>query len=209
MNNLSKKTRYMVRLSIFVALEILLALTPLGYLHAGVLEISLMMIPVVVGGVLLGPGAGAFLGGVFGITSFLQCFGMSAFGAVLLGINGFFTFLVCVPTRILAGWLPALLYRSMTKNTARTLPAQIAACLCGPILNTLFFMSSLMLLFGQTEAVGFVGSGMSLLAFMLAFVGINTAVEIPATAIVGTAVSKALEAAEKNSRKKDAGAEED
>ena len=37
------------------------------------LEITLIVIPVAVGAVTLGPAAGAILGGVFGITSFIQC----------------------------------------------------------------------------------------------------------------------------------------
>ena len=46
----------------------------------------------------------------------LQCFGMSPFGAALLGINGFLTFLVCVPTRILMGWLTGLIYKGLRKT---------------------------------------------------------------------------------------------
>ena len=42
---------------------------------------------VVIGAIILGPTAGAILGGVFGITSFIQCFGISAFGTLLFGIN--------------------------------------------------------------------------------------------------------------------------
>lgn len=201
-NNLSERTRYMVRVSIFVALEIVLALTPLGYLHAGVLEISLMMIPVAVGGLILGPGAGALLGGVFGLSSFLQCFGMSAFGAALLSINGFYTFLVCVPTRILAGWLPALLYRALSRRPGSALPWQALCCLLASLLNTIFFMGTLLLCFGSTDIVGFAASGMNVLAFVIAFVGVNTAVEIPATTVLGTAIVKALEAVDSSRRRK-------
>ena len=63
-----------------------------------------MLVPVIVGAIVMGPAAGALLGGVFGLISFWECFGKSAFGVVLMGINPFLTFLVCVPTRILAGW---------------------------------------------------------------------------------------------------------
>ena len=39
-----------------------LATTPLGYLHTFGLEISFLMVPVALGAILLGPGAGAVLG---------------------------------------------------------------------------------------------------------------------------------------------------
>ena len=83
MTNATQKTRRLVQLAILVAIMLILAFTPLGYLKVGAIEITFMTIPVVIGAILLGPPAGAFLGGVFGLTSFIQCFGMSAFGSAL------------------------------------------------------------------------------------------------------------------------------
>lgn len=77
----TEKTRKLVQMAILIAVMLILAFTPLGYLKVGAIEITFMTIPVVVGAIILGPAAGAVLGGVFGLTSFIQCFGMSAFGA--------------------------------------------------------------------------------------------------------------------------------
>ena len=93
-------TKYLVEMALLVAIILLMAFTPIGYIKTAGLEITLIVIPVAVGAVTLGPAAGAILGGVFGITSFIQGFGMSAFGTLLLGVNPVFTFLVCVPTRM-------------------------------------------------------------------------------------------------------------
>ncbi len=73
-------TKYLVEMALLVAIILLMAFTPIGYIKTAGLEITLIVIPVAVGAVTLGPAAGAILGGVFGITSFIQCFGMSAFG---------------------------------------------------------------------------------------------------------------------------------
>ena len=86
-------TKYLVEMALLVAIILIMAFTPIGYIRTAGLEITLIVVPVAVGAVTLGPAAGAILGGVFGITSFIQCFGMSPFGAALLGINGFLTFL--------------------------------------------------------------------------------------------------------------------
>ena len=99
--NVSAKTGRMVQLAILTAIILLMAFTPIGYLHFGIIEITLIMIPVIIGAIVLGPGAGAFLGGMFGLTSFIQCFGMSGFGAALLSIQPVLTFLVCMIPRIL------------------------------------------------------------------------------------------------------------
>ena len=62
------------------AIIVLMAFTPLGYLQIGPVKMTFIMIPVAVGAMTLGEKTGAFLGLVFGITSFIQCFGLDAFG---------------------------------------------------------------------------------------------------------------------------------
>ena len=76
---------------------------------------SLLSIPVVIGAMLVGPEAGALLGLVFGLTSFAQCFGADPFGATLLNINPFGTFFMCVPTRMLMGYLAGMIFKGLRK----------------------------------------------------------------------------------------------
>ena len=90
--NRSSRTVKLVEMALLVAIILILAFTPLGYIKTLGLEITLIVVPVTIGAIILGPLGGAVLGAVFGITSFIQCFGMSPFGAVLLGINPFGTF---------------------------------------------------------------------------------------------------------------------
>lgn len=107
MENLAKnraKTLWMAQTAILSAIIILMSFTPLGYLKVGVIEITFIMIPVAVGAILMGPATGAFLGGVFGITSFMQAvFGLSPFGVALLQINPFYLFTLAMVPRILDG----------------------------------------------------------------------------------------------------------
>ena len=109
-------TKYLVELALLVAIILIMAFTPIGYIKTAGLEIALLVVPVAVGAVVLGPKGGAILCAVFGITSFIQCFGMSAFGTILLGINPVCTFIVCVPTRILEGWLTGVIYQGLRKT---------------------------------------------------------------------------------------------
>lgn len=188
-------TKQFVEMALLTAIIVLLAFTPIGYIRTLGLEITLIVVPVTVGAVTLGPTAGAVLGAVFGITSFIQCFGMSPFGAVLLGINPLSTFVVCVVSRVLMGWLTGLIYQGLQKATSVRRVSVVIVNLCGPLLNTFFFMGTLILLFygsdyiqGLAESMGVSGP----LAFVIAFVGINGAVEAVVCFIVGSAVSKAL-----------------
>ena len=74
MNKKKVNTKNMVQLAILMAIIFLMAFTPLGYLKIFLLDITLLVIPVAVGAVLLGPVAGAVLGLTFGFTSFILSF---------------------------------------------------------------------------------------------------------------------------------------
>lgn len=164
----------------------------LNFECSGVFWLNLVTL-VAVGAVTLGPAAGAILGGVFGITSFIQCFGMSAFGTLLLGVNPVFTFLVCVPTRILDGWLTGLIYKGLKKTKIPSAGSVTLASLCCPLLNTTFFMGTLVTLFAGTMREQF---GMTkVIPFIAAFVGVNGVVEAIVCFVIGTAVSMALKKA--------------
>ena len=142
MQNKKNKTRKLTQMALLTAIILLMAFTPLGYLRTGVVEITFIMIPVVVGAILMGPGAGAILGGVFGLTSFIQCFGMSALGAMLLQVNWFFTFVVCFVPRVLMGWLAGLIFKALYKVDKTRLVSFAVASLSGAVLNTIFFVGS-------------------------------------------------------------------
>lgn len=67
MNKNKFSTKYLVEMALLVAIILLMAFTPIGYIKTAGLEITLIVVPVAVGAVTLGPTAGAILGGVFGI----------------------------------------------------------------------------------------------------------------------------------------------
>ena len=72
-----KNIRYLTELSLLVAITLVMAYTPLGYLKTPVLNLSFLTVPVAIGAMLLGPAAGAILGLVFGLTSFAEAFTLS------------------------------------------------------------------------------------------------------------------------------------
>lgn len=195
----STKTIKMAQMAILIAIVLIMAFTPLGYLKTAGLEISLITIPVAIGAMVIGPGAGAVLGAVFGLTSFYQCFGMSPFGAVLLGINPLYTFLVCVPTRILMGYLAGVLFKVFIKADKTNTVCYFVGGFMTAFLNTLFFMGTLILFFWNTEYIQSLNAaGANALMFVVAFVGINGVVEWIATTIAGGIVSKAVAKIAKN-----------
>ncbi len=235
-------------LAILIAVELLMAFTPIGYLKLGVTSVTLLPIPVAIGAILLGPTAGGILGGVFGLTSFYQCFGMDALGVLLLDISPVGTFVMTVVTRILmgvcVGWLYkglskvkgkrfptvaaifscafvglalavlfnangsspwnyligavaavliGLLYHFIASLDANGAPAVLASC-SAAVLNTVFFVSALVLLFGNHPRVlEFTGQS-NAWGIVVLLVTLNAVIEAAVCLILGTAVSKALSA---------------
>lgn len=187
-------TLRLTRLALFTAIILVLAYTPLGYIHIFALEITPIMIPVTVGAILLGPVDGAILGTVFGLTSFSTCFGASPFGATLLAVNPILTFLSCVITRMLAGWLTGLIFRALYRAKPGNLAFGVAALL-GPVLNTVFFMGSLVLFFYNTDYIqGFVTAlgATNPFMFVLLFVGVQGLIEAAVGFVVSGLLSRAL-----------------
>ena len=66
-------TLSMVQLAMFSAIILAMAFIPgLGYIPLGVTRATIIHLPVIIGSLLLGPKKGAFLGGVFGLTSLIN-----------------------------------------------------------------------------------------------------------------------------------------
>lgn len=185
-------SKRLTQMALLIAIIVLMAFTPLGYLKTAGVEITFIMIPVVIGAIVLGPGAGALLGAVFGATSFIQCFGMSAFGTMLLQTNWFYTFVACMVPRVLMGWLSGLIFRLLYRRDKTKLASFAVASLSGALLNTLFFVASIGLLFYNTMLGMATQSGVSVLSFMLTFITFNTLLESVVCLVIGTAVSKAV-----------------
>ncbi len=187
-------TRQLTTLGLLTGILLLMAYTPLGYLNIGPLAISFNVIPVALAAIALGPAGGAAAGAVFGLTSFLQCIGIggiSAMGAILFHIDPVLAFIQRFLPRILDGFLLGYIFRAAQKKRGARLGCFITGFLSA-FLNTLFFMTALIVLFGGTDYVQGLIGGRNILLFVCSFIGINAVCEIFASTIITGAVGYAL-----------------
>ena len=192
--NRSRKTTL---LGLLTAILMVFGMTPLGYLNIGPLAISFNMIPVAIGAAALGPVGGAILGGVFGMTSFLQCLGIggsSAMGVILFDINPFLAFVQRFVPRVMAGFLVGVIYDTARRFCKSGLAGGIAG-FCAALLKTVLFMGALVLLFGNTQYLTDLIAGRNVILFICTFVGINAVAEMLAATVVTAALCSALERA--------------
>ena len=121
----------MVGIALLIAIVVVLQL--LGqFIKFGPVSISLVLMPIVVGAAIYGPGAGAILGLAFSVVVLLQpdtafFYGMSVIGTVV-------TVLV---KGTLCGWIAGLVYRAFAKKNTM-LGVALAAVVC-PVVNTAIF----------------------------------------------------------------------
>lgn len=194
-----QKTRNMAFFAMFLAIELILTLTPLGYIRIPGLAITLLHIPVVVCGILMGPGWGAALGLVFGLTSIwnatmqpsITSFVFSPFVTVG-GISGNWTSLIiALVPRILLGAISGWLYELLAKKINRPLSALLAAVIA-TFCHTLMVLGLIALLWGNqySAAIGIAPS--ALLAYLGMVIVSNSLMEMATAGIVSMALAKAI-----------------
>lgn len=187
----NEKTKKITLTAIFSAMIIILSFLPL---KIGAIEMTLAIIPIAVGAILGGRFTGLVLGLVFGLVSFIQCFGFSAFGVQLLAINWFYTLLVCIPTRILAGYITGLLFEIISKHNK--LVGIITASVIMPLLNTLLFTGMFIILFNNSaffHQLEITLNSTNIFSFVVGFVGINGLVEALCGILITIPIAKALQ----------------
>lgn len=193
-------TRWMVSVALMAAIVIVLANTPLGMIQLPIIKATTVHIPVILGAILLGPGAGAILGAVFGICSLvsntmaptLLSFAFSPFLSTT-GIPGALKAIwISVGCRILIGVVAGWLWVLFTKIKLNQFIALPIVGFVGSMVNTVTVMGSIYFLFAQQYAES---KEVALTAVFGLVMGTVTASGIPeaiAAAILVLALGKVL-----------------
>ena len=193
-------TRWMVSVALMAAIVIVLANTPLGMIQLPIIKATTVHIPVILGAILLGPGAGAILGAIFGICSLvsntmaptLLSFAFSPFLSTT-GIPGALKAIwISVGCRILIGVVAGCLWVLFTKIKLNQFIALPIVGFVGSMVNTVTVMGSIYFLFAQQYAEA---KEVALTAVFGLVMGTVTASGIPeaiAAAILVLALGKVL-----------------
>lgn len=191
----------LTKFALFVALIILLAVTPLGYISLGVISATTIQMPVIIGAVLFGWKKGALLGGVFGLTSLIRAtvqpnvtsFVFSPFIPVFGEEKGSLAaLLVCFVPRIMIGVVAALVFKALSKTKIRRSLVCSICGFCGSMTNTLLVMGGIYLFFGRSYSAANNIAYETLMATVTATITGAGLTEAAVSAVVCGAVCAAL-----------------
>lgn len=199
MSKSNQKIRKMTILSLFIAIEVVLLLTPFGYLRIGPLSATLMHIPVIVIASTMGIKEGALLGLVFGITSVINAtmtpmptsFAFSPFVSFGSMNGGFYSLIVAIVPRVLLGVIAGFLFQKFHDRFSISVCAGLTAGIA-TICHTIMVLGLIYLFFAQpySQALGIQAN--ALLAFFGSILVTNSLLEIVLAVVINIALSKAL-----------------
>ena len=200
MNRKKMDTRYMATLAMFCGILLVMGTTGIGFIPLPVIKATTMHIPVILGAVLLGPAAGAVLGGVFGLCSIwanttspgLLAFAFSPF-MTTEGLPGVLKSLwIALGCRILLGVIAGWLWKGLKKVLKQDYLALPVTAAVSTICHTVLVMGSIYLLLAQQYAQA---KNVAITAVFGLVMGTVTASGIPEAiiaAVLVTVIGKAL-----------------
>ncbi len=199
MSTTKQHTRKLVQLSILLALTIVLQMVG-NNIKIGPVSISLVLIPIVLGGVLQGPLAGGFLGLAFGLITLGEPMAQS-----LLPLSPVMTVVICVGKGALAGMGAGFFYKLIAKKNQTV--ALFTAAAAAPVINTLFFVGGCTVIADTIISAGTFGAIPAetprWMFFLMIFAGValNFIAELAVNLLVAPALHRVTETIEKRLKK--------
>ena len=192
MRNKKEKIFRLALLSLFIAIILVMDFTPLGYIiMPNGFSITLLTIPIALGAVCTGITGGAILGFVFGLTSFIQAFGLGfaldPMAPILFETNPFAYTVTCFVPRIIVGIVAALIFKAFEKTNKVNIWAYALSAASVPLVNTLLFMTCYASFYKNT-----ILGGKAVMTVVFSAFTLNFLVEFAITLIAGLVINKII-----------------
>ena len=196
-------TRFLAQLALLIAIQVVMRLLGLGRVPIGPLNMSFLTLPIAIGAMLMGLLTGAILGGVFGLFSLWDAIsGAGGMTSFFFQNNPVSTVILCVGMRILMGVCCGLIFKAVSKlDRDEKTWSYFVGALSAPLLNTIFFMGYIILMFYNTEYIQNIVAtkgAINPLHFVVLLVGVQGLIEAVSVSIIGGILTKVLSKVVKN-----------
>ena len=191
---------YLVQLALLTAVIMVLHFSGVAIPAFGT-KISLVLIPIALGAMLLGPVAGAILGFIYGMTVFISLgvMHMDPFTGFLFDQTPVMAALICTVKTTAAGLVAGWVYRALSKKNI-LLAVFVAAALV-PTVNTGIFVLGCFLIYSTISEFA-AGAGYSAVYFILIVcAGINYLLELAINLIFSPALERLVRLLSKKLRR--------
>ena len=188
-------TKTMVSIAMLASIQIMLAITPLGFIPLGAIRPTTIHIPVIIGAVLFGAKAGAILGGIFGISSIIintVTPTITSFVFTPFYGGNIFSLVVAMVPRIMIGVVSYYVFILMVKVTNKKSISYIIAGVMGSMTNTILVMSGIYIFFGDNYATAKSIPIDELFVFIIGIIGINGIPEAIVAGVITLAIGSVL-----------------
>lgn len=184
-------TKKLVGVGLLTAIVVVLQAVAVAIRPTGLFNISLVLVPIVVGAALYGYKTGAWLGLVFSIVVLFTDAG------AFLAVNVPGTIITVIVKGTVAGLVAGLVYLALEKKNRFV--AVIAAAIACPVTNTGIFLLGCVLFFmdtinGWASAAGFANAGTYMIIGM---VGVNFLIELVLNIILSSAIVRIVNISKK------------
>lgn len=188
-NKKKMSTRTMVLGAMMTALVVVLQLMG-GFIRFGIFQISLVLIPIVIGAATCGVSVGAWLGLVFGIVVLVN-----GDAAPFLAVDAFGTIVTVLLKGMMCGLCSGLVFKALEKKN-RYLAVITAAITC-PLVNTGIFLLGCFVFFFDTIAAWGAAAGFENVGKYIVFglVGGNFLFELGTNIVLSPVVVRLLDLA--------------
>ena len=191
---------YLVQLALLTAVIMVLHFSGVAIPAFGT-KISLVLIPIALGAMLLGPVAGAILGFIYGMTVFISLgvMHMDPFTGFLFDNTPIMAALICTVKTTAAGLAAGWVYRVLSKKSV-WLAVFVAAALV-PTVNTGIFVLGCFLIYSTISEFA-AGAGYSAVYFILIIcAGLNYVLELAINLIFSPALERLVRLLSKKIRR--------
>lgn len=195
--------RNIAYLAVLTALVVVLQLYASTIPVGGGAQLNFALVPIVLGGILLGWGAGAFLGLACGIVVLIQVVLFAPtvpFYAAIWTNSPVITSFTCLLKTTVAGGVAGLVYKLIARKNS--LVAVFVASALVPVINTGLFIIGCLCMSGTIGNFGQV-SGIDILVFILVgIVTFNFFIEFAVNLVIAPAIHRVVIVVEKQIRRK-------
>ena len=187
----SAKTQRLTGLALMTGIIIVLQIVA-SFIKFGPFTITLALAPIIIGAALYGAGAGAYLGGVFGVVVFIACVaGWDMGGNILFTARPLVTLILCVVKGALAGLAAGAVYRALAQRSP--MAGSILAGIMCPVVNTGIFCLGLAGFYYDT-LVAWAGGTALVYYVITVLVGLNFLLEMAINLVLSSVIVRVVQA---------------